>query len=410
MAGVWHQPDALRGLVTVGAFSELIGGFVAGLAVRPFFWAVAILLFVYVATRNYRALREELPPVLWPPGEGALAEIEVNWLFMRTRTILTNRRMLQWRLSWFLSRRKLKTIAFQDVRSVTLHRHMNWALLLAGAYLIGGYNPLALVLVVVGLQARIYTVRANTPFSQMPMTRVVVTTPWRAQLRELLRFYQDSQSTWSRASMQDRVFAVSDGPVRDASYGVPDRETDFAWGRLVLVFIIGVTAAGLIQNLFGPHVSFDDYVFTPLYLGLPVAMASRSVRDALWVACLGFIGLIAVKFPGGGWLGFIGADGTFPAWAQYAGTLITLLAMTLAANGITRVASAALAPAAILLWLPFAAQYVPDAVSDLSLYSKIALAMAVSIALRPVDQWLADVKRPTVPHSTPAPAAGPLEA
>jgi hypothetical protein len=378
----------------MSTFSEVFGSMVAGLAVRPFFWAVALLIFVYVVTRNYRSLREEPPPLLWPPGEEALAQIDVNWLFMRTRTILTNRRMLQWRVSWFLSRRKLKTISLRDVRSVVLHRQMNWGLLLAGAYMIGSYNPVALVLVLVGLQARLYTVRANTPFSQMPVTRVVVTTAWRAQLGELVRFYRDTQSIWSRASLHDAVPAVSDGAVSIGNDGETNRETDFAWGRPALVFIIAMTVAGLIQHVFEPHVSFDDFVFTPLYLGLPVAIASRSVRDALWVACFGLIGLIAIKFPGGGFLGFLTADGGFPAWPQYAGTLITLLAVTLAANGIARLTSASFAPAAILLWVLFAAVYIPDAFSDLSTYSKIALAMAASIALRPVDEWLA---RPTLP-------------
>ena len=365
---------------------EAVKELVAGLAVQPFFWLVAVLLFAYVATQNYKRLRDESPPILWPPGEHPVDQFEVDRGFSRTRTILTNRRIVHWHVSWFLSRRRLKTIALADVNAVVIHRRMNWVLLLVGFYLIGDYNPLAFALVLLGLQAPLYTVRANTPTALMPLTFVVVTTPWRAHLVGLQDFYRKIQATWSSV----RSELGRSGSLDVANAGEPGAlvDADFVWGRPALAFILGMMGVALLQHAIAPHVSFDDLMFSPFYLAIPVAVAARSLRDGFWVALLGFIGVLAVKFPGDSLFGLLASDGGVPAWIQYFWVLVALLGSVGVANVLARKAGLGFAPLAILVWVVLASEYTPEAWGDLAVYARIAMAMAVSVLLLSLDARL----------------------
>src|SRR5438093_11904336 len=82
------------------------------------FTAFFVGLFLFVMTRNYIKLRKEKWDIDLLDGEQPVDELEVEGGIRKTRSTLTNLRIMQMGLSWFLSKRKFHSIALEDVHSV----------------------------------------------------------------------------------------------------------------------------------------------------------------------------------------------------------------------------------------------------------------------------------------------------
>ncbi len=363
------------------AITEFLGALLRQFAVGPALLAFLLIVFIYVMTWNYRRLRRErLTPDLLE-GEKGVDQLDVDFGLARWQTVLTNRRALQLRLSWFLSKRRQLAVALLDVHSVVWRRYTNWVLIAVGLYFAGTFNPLALLLVVWGLECKIYSVRFQTPFAQMPWTRVVVTTFRRKQLSEFVRFYRSAQALWARIRTEKEL---ADSSTRIGT--VAEQDTDFAWGRPIWVYIWFLLACGLMQRIVEPHLSFDDYFFSPIYLGLPVAVAQRSRRDAVWTAIFGVTALLTMKFPSSGLTGFLVGDGRSPYFEQYVLVMVTLVVMALIASAIAQYLHPSLAFLAVIVWLGFVGFHMPTVFFDYALYAKVALAMATAILLTWVER------------------------
>jgi hypothetical protein len=357
------------------SLSSSIESFLRQLAIIPALFALMVALFLYVMTRNYRRFRRES----WTPdlteSEKSLEELRVEWVAMRTHTILSTRRVLQLRLSWFLSKRKKKAVALEDVHSIVWRRTANWIYLLVGIWFVGTLNPLALLLILLGLQSKIYSIRFGTPFAHMPLTRVAVLTFWRRQLTEFGHFYRSAQAAWARIRAEKGLPAV---PLAQEP---PVLEEDLLWGRPVWIYVGLFMICSLAQRILEPHITLDDFFFGPLYLALPIAVAARSSRDAIWAAILGSAALFTMKFPVSGIVGTVLSDGGRPYFEQYLLIAVTCILMV----GVGRVIAAKLTPSltflALLLWPLFVGLHVPDGLADLALYAKTAIAMAMTIIL-----------------------------
>lgn len=358
----------------------MLVGFLRNLLVSPVLLIFLVFLFIYVMCWNYIRFRKEKPKVDLLEDEEQLDQIDVDFWFMRNHTVLTSRRVVKWHWGWFLSKRKITSIALYNVHSVNWRRYTNWLFLLVGLYFLGRLNPLAFILFLLGLQEKVYLIRFNTPFAQMPLTRIVVRSLRRSQLRELWRFYQNAKVAWAKIHLQKGLPA----------HGMPKietvHETDFAWGRPVWIYLWFFFLCGLLQRILEPHISFDDYFFLPFYLGLPVAVAQRNLRDAIWASILGFTALFTLKFPGMGLLFPLVSDGSAPYFEQYGLIVLTLLLMVILANFIARYIHYELSFLAVILWLGFVGLHMPALISDLGLYAKLLLAMAVAILLAQIEK------------------------
>ncbi len=347
-------------------------------------------LFVYVMTRNYRRMiREEFRPHLLE-GEKVEDKINVTGAISATRTVLTDRRVLQLNLSWLFSRRKAFAIAWVDTHSVTFKRSVVWIALVLAALASGRFNPAAFLLVLWGIDSTSYTIVFATPFAQMPLTRVRIGSYERAALPEFARFYRSGQALWARFR-GERTLATLDetrGPVvAEAS--------DFRLGGIVWVSVLVVMAAAMVQRVVETHVGFDSIAFGAVFLAAPVAAARVSRRDGRWVALLCFVGLLTVKYPLTGLAGYFGNDGGMPYFAQYVGVLLTLLIASEASAAITRAGRPALSPLAALVWIPYVAIHMPSVALDLGLYARAVAAVGVA-ALAAV---LASVLRDRAPRA-----------
>lgn len=358
----------------------MLEGFLRNIAVSPILFIFFVLLFIYVMRWNYIRLRQEKPKVDLLEDEELLDQVDVDFWFMRIHTVLTNKRVIRLVLSWFLSKRKAASIALQDIHSVKWRCYTNWLLILVGLCFLGLLNPLVLVLVLLGLQAKVYLIRFNTPFAQMPLTRIVARTLRRRQLNELWRFYQNAQIAWAKFRLQKGL------PASGISRIEALHDTDFAWGRPVWVYLAFFFSCGLLQRILELHISFDDYFFLPLYLGLLVAIAQRNLRDAIWASILGFTALFTLKFPGMGLLFPLVSDGRAPYFEQYGLVVLTLLLMVILANFIARYIHYGLSFLAIILWLGFVGLHMPVGIYDLGLYAKLLLAMAAAILLAQIEK------------------------
>lgn len=343
--------------------------------------AFVVAVFIFVMTRNYlRLRREKLSPDLLE-GEKPLDELKVDGLLTRTQTLLTNRRVLQLHLSWFLSRRKQFSVTHRDLRSVIWRRRTNWYLLLAALLCLGGLNPLALLLFLLAVEGKIYSIRFVAPVNEMPWIRMGTRSYLRKQLMDFTRFFRNAQATWVHVRSEKAV-----GEPTAQAVKAPEADTDFLWGRPVWVYVLVLLIIGIVQRYAEPHLSFDDYVFTPVYLGLPIAVALRSWRDGIWTAILGVIALITVKFPNSAFLLPPVGDGRSPFVEQYVLILIAAALAALIAGVIAKRVHPSLAFLAVLLWLGFVRLHMPGVFFDLTLYAKVALAMAVAIMLAWIER------------------------
>jgi len=357
-----------------------------GLGLGWMLLAFAAAVFVYVMTRNYlRLRREKLSPDLLE-GEKALDELKVDGLLTRTHTLLTSRRVLQLHLSWFLSRRKQFAVSHRDLRSVIWRRQTNWYLLIAAFLFLGSLNPLALLLFLLAVEAKIYSIRFVTPVNEMPWIRMGTWSFLRKQLTDFTRFFRNAQATWAHVRSEKAV-----GEPTAQAVTATEADTDFLWGRPVWVYVLFLLIMGIVQRYAEPHLSFDDYVFAPVYLGLPVAVAQRSRRDGVWAAILGVVALITIKFSSAGFLISLTGDGGRPLREQYLLVMVTLVLMVLVASAIAKMVHPSLAFLAVLLWLGFVWVNAPTVFFDLGLYAKVALAMAAAILLAWLERGIGRV-------------------
>lgn len=347
------------------------------LAVVPILLLFGAAIFVYVMTWNYRRLRQESWLVDLEAGEQEVDRLEVSRPLQTVRTLLTDRRVLQQRLHWFLSRRRYLAVELEDVHSVTLRSHVHLLGLFVAWYLVGTLNPLALLVLMYAVQTPVVGLRFATAFSRMPLTRPGVRVPGRSRTPAFERFYLAARGALARVHARKLAGVPAAAVARPSMPALLD---GFRWSTVVWVHVVALMALGALQRGFQGNLAFDDVYFTPLYLGLPVAAARRGLADGLWAAILGFLGLCTVKFPSGGMLGslLLRSDGK-PHLFELAFVLLFIVAMVLFAHLVRRHVAAPLSVLALLAWVPFVWLVQPAAVADLTLLAQTAAAVAVAI-------------------------------
>jgi hypothetical protein len=355
---------------------QLILGKVRGALVSPLLWVGLAVLFIAVMTINFRRLKSDTFVPEWLEGECELDEVAIPTWFLRTITRLTSRRILQVRLNWFFTRRRVLAVALDDVNSITWRRHTNWLLILLGLVFIGQLNPAALLLVMVGVEAKILSIRFNTPFAQMPFIRVTLTSFQRKHFSELARFFRRAQLYWAQVRTQKQIPV----PVTTAYQDEVDR--DFLWGRSVWLGVGVWMLCAILQRVFSPHISLDGLIAAPLLLGVIAGLAQRSLRNAVLAAVMGLSALLTMKFPGSA-LG-LGPDGAAPLFEQYAWILVALASIAVASGLLARVVPAA-AFCTPVLWLGFVALFRPALAPDVALWGKCALAVSAAVLWSWVD-------------------------
>ena len=337
---------------------------------------LAIVLFCVIMTINFRRLRHETFLPEWLEGEVQLEEIEVSHWWSRVWLRLTNKRIVSVRLSWFFSRRKIFGIALDDIHSVTWCCYTNWFLILLGIWLFGHTNPIALVVLMWGLESKILSIRFSTPLAQMPFprARATITSFRRRQFNEMATFYKKAQLYLAQVRTQKQL------PVQSNVSFIPEEDKDFSWGVPVWVFVAMWLVIALGQRTLGNHVTLEG-LWGGILLGLPVAAAVQSLRSGVWTGILGATALVAVKFPGS--VGLIvlasGDDGGSPNLWQYGVLVVGAAVIAAVAYGLSRIhpMAAFLAP---LLWLIPIAMMQPALLGEMGTYATCLIAIVSAAA------------------------------
>jgi len=340
------------------------------------FLLLAIALFCAIMTINFRRLRNETFLPEWLEGEVQLEEIEVSHWWSRVWLRLTNKRIVQVRLSWLFSRRKIFGIALDDIHSVTWRRYANWFLILLGIVLFGRTNPIALVLLIWGIESRILSIRFATPLAQMPFprTRASVTSFRRRQFNELAAFYKKAQLYLAQVRTQKQL------PVPRNVNFIPEEDKDFSWGTPVWIFFALWLAVALGQRTFGTQLTNEGF-WGGLLLGLPVAAAIQSLRSGVWSGILGVAALVAIKFPGSTGLLVLasGNDGGLPNLWQYFVLMVSAALIACAAYGLSRI-NPIVAFFTPLLWVLPVAILQPSLLTEMRTLAIFLIAIASAAA------------------------------
>jgi hypothetical protein len=333
---------------------------------------LAIVLFCVIMTINFRRLRHETFLPEWLEGEVQLEEIAVSHWWSRVWLRLTNKRIVQVRLSWLFSRRKIFGITLDDIHSVTWRRYTNWFLILLGILLFGRTNPIALLVLMWGLESKILSIGFNTPLAQMPFprTHATITSFRRRQFNEMATFYKKAQLYLARVRTQKQL------PVQSNVSFIPEQDKDFSWGVPVWIFVAMWLVIALGQRTLGNHVTLEG-LWGGILLGLPVAAAIQSLRSGVWTGILGASALVAVKFPGS--VGLIvlasGGDGGSPNLWQYVVLVVGAAVIAAVAYALSRIHPmvAFLAP---LLWLLPIGMMQPTSLAEMRTYALCLIAIA----------------------------------
>ena len=346
-------------------------------------WIFAAALFVLVMCWNYLRLRHETISSDLMDGEQPIAALTMWRWGRKVESRLTTHRVHQLRLSWLLSKRRYCAVSWRDIHSVVWRRYTNWLLLVASLFFVGRLNPLALFLLLLGLEGKIYSIRFNTVFAQIPWIGMAVMCFTRKQFQEMLLFYRKAHSLWTQQTRP----AEEPVSLPRASPTPAVADDDFRWGIPVWAYAGIFVALAFVQRVSAPPISFDDYVFAPLYLGLVFAAALRSRRDAVWAAILGPVALLTVKFPSTvPLLGLpLGFDGGMPLFEQYFALLLALVVLALVASVLAQI-SPIVAVLAFLAWIGFVALQGPALALDFGFYSRTALAAGVGAVLAWIDR------------------------
>ena len=323
-------------------------------------------------TINFRRLRHETFMPEWLEGEVQLEEVQASHWWSRVWLRLTNKRIVQVRLSWFFARRKVFGVALDDIHSVTWRRYTNWILIVIGIWLLGKSNPIALLFLMWGLESKILSIGFNAPLAQMPFPRAHarITSYRRRQFKELAVFYKKAQLYLAQVRTQKQL------PVPRTMSFIPEEDQDFSWGLPVWVFVALWLVIALGQRTLGAHVTLEG-IWGGLLLGLPVAAAVKSLRCGVWSGILGASALVAIKFPGSIGLVFLasGSEGGYPNLWQYVILVAAAALISLAAYGLFRVhwMAAYLAP---LIWLLPIAMMQPSMLEEMRTYATCFFAIA----------------------------------
>ena len=333
---------------------------------------VGLLVLLYVWTRNYLRLRAERFHPELQLGEEDLCTIVSNAWLSQSEHILTSRRIFQFRKQWFFSRRRAHSLSLSDVTQISFHRRMSFLLLIFLWFGLG-FLPLALVVFMLLVELRFYTVNFYTHAFHPPRPFVFVRTFWPAQLGALDRFYRLAQSAWAARRVEKGLPA----PIQERSL----RETDLRWGRAVWIAVGVYALAAFLQRQITPHITFNDYIFAPLYLGIPVGLARRGLHDALWSALFGIGMILAIAFPG-----TLPSDFPPGDLEQYAFLIAALPVMALAAWALARWVHSLAAFLALLLWPALVTLWDAPLFFDYGLYLTTALAMAVAVLVGAISR------------------------
>lgn len=340
-----------------------IGSMLSWVIVHPVLLIVLAGLLIYIWTYNYRRFVFQRTVTDYAADEEPLDAIAVNSWPVRTETVLTNQRVFQSRLNWFFSRRKVYTIALKDVHSVVWRRHMNWILVLLAFMLMSWISSLALLLFLFAVESRINRLLFDTPFALMPRTRISIFSSYRQHIPQFLQFFNKAQQAWAEIRKKQGL------PAAVMTRSSIAEETDFLWGRTVWASVLFLLLCGLLQRLAEKHISYDDYVFFPIYVGLPAAVAIRSLRDGVWVTIVGFLAVFTMKFTG-----VVASERVPPNFDEYVGVFAAVLLIVLAARFLATRVHPALAGAAAVLWLLFVPLRSAPLFYDVALYGKVFLA------------------------------------
>ncbi len=281
------------------------------------FLLVLIVIVMNVWSVNFRRRKKEAEEPRLLPEEQPLAHVEIDGLAFTTRGLLTTEIILSESNNWFFSRSDSKVAQLKDLHSVSWRTDLSLWMLLLGLALIGVYSPLGILFVMYALQTPIAAVGFQSHFLPVRLpsrialgisrSAIVFRSGKREDYLQLRRLYEAGLNAWSKA----RHPAAPIQTLEPVSIGAtPAVVPLFAWSSMIWLSAWAVLVVATVQRVVTGHAVLDHPLFGALYLAFPLAITLlEGTRAGLWTALLGFLMLLAVKFPAGFLLGWAVNDG-----------------------------------------------------------------------------------------------------
>jgi hypothetical protein len=226
-------------------------------------------------------------------GEGEVDQLHFifpHWLYglVRQFTVLTNQRILQNNLFWFLSRQKVVSIDLDQIDNVWFTRRIFYEAVFVGIAFMILVMPIGYLIFLIGLFLQVWSLNIKSKSGSIRTHILGITIDPR--LRMFFDLVQQHVKSCKSQNPQNpppmEVYERLSQPFFSLS------KQEF-WG-LMAVFVFGILQRFLVNGV----ISTGTYLFTPLLFSIPVVVGCLCGRwSGFKVGIFGFTGLITLITP-----------------------------------------------------------------------------------------------------------------
>ncbi len=319
------------------------------------FLGVLILTAIFIFIYNFIGFQQERPIATLYPEEKSIDTLKTQLIFDKQETTLTNRRLFQVQKKWLFSRNIFTFMDLEEITAISLSEFLNFIIFFIGVIVSFIFMPLGYILILYGLVNHMLRLTVYSTQKKIKITSSLAD-------KDSFRSFITNIQTYA-FNVKNKISAPVSGTV--VTENTPSK--DFKLGHAVILTIILYFIAGILQRLTEGSIKFDDIVFFPLYLAIPLIVG---YRNGAWTGFktgfFGFLTLFTLIFP----VPFLALGKSVFIWEYLAGFL--MLTMGGMICGILRYVWTGIP--VLAAWLVFLYFYRNDSIYDMNTYLQLSIA------------------------------------
>lgn len=332
-----------------------------------FFVVLILLCWVIIMLNNFRKRSEFNVKIDLADNEKELDRIDLSGQLTRENTLLTTRRLIQFKKHWWRSSLLSKFLPLENINSISLKHIMNLSFFILGIILYFIFAPLGYALILYALVAQMLVLefRGETNHIRIGIGGISL------ESSHLMRFLN---------AIQRQAYSVKEqfATVGTTALNVVENEgMNFQFTLSTAIGILLFAILGLFQRITENKILFDDYVFFPLYLAIPAIIGAKwEAKDGFTAGFFGFWALYTVMypFPALGLFAEAHIEAPFYIARHYLAASLLLGLIGLSAKFLWK-QKELLTVLALLCWVIFIIIFQPSNLLDLSLYAQLFIGM-----------------------------------
>ena len=302
-----------------------------------------------------------------------------DYLYRQSERVLTKTRLFYQKISWPFNYIRFKVIHLKSADSFFIFKTINFILLIASYYMIKFFPPIGFILSVFSISSVLYLVILKIRIKSTPNFTFILSSKKndKSFLKELMiKFEKIRYNLFLKDSLKIEL-----NNNKSASF-IPaiDKIREFTFGNGFMFFLLTYGILAILQRIFLRHIMFDDTVFTPLYIAIPVIAGSIGKKTGFFSGLLGFWMVFSMIFPTKLNLLFVDYNFKFEGWNS---PLLIFLSLSICLGLIGYISGLLInknnyAPISILLWIIPTYIFASGNLTDIHFWGTILIAIGLS--------------------------------